>query len=108
MMPGFQRLIERHGLEQASANFHSNGTKHPRAIVQTVEVFPMVSSPATISPGRLGARTSLTVSGNDACNGGQTSGRHAKGDGIPAETRHFQVTPPSRLRKGLSTSISPA
>jgi len=51
----------------------ATGPKNAKAIVQTVvEVFPMVSSPATIyTKGDVtGNGNSLTVSGNDACNSG--------------------------------------
>ena len=51
----------------------ATGPNNSRAIVQTVvEVFPMVSSPATIyTKGDIGGNgNALTIDGNDACNGG--------------------------------------
>ena len=51
----------------------ATGPNNSRAIVQTVvEVFPMVSSPATIyTKGDIGGNgNALTINGNDACNGG--------------------------------------
>ncbi len=66
----------------------ATGPDNSKAIVQTVvEVFPMVSSPATIyTKGDVtGNGTSLTISGNDACNGGTNLGSvYAKGDWNPS------------------------
>jgi Tfp pilus assembly protein PilX len=65
----------------------ANGQGNSKAIVQAaIEVFPMVSSPATIyTKGDVtGNGSSLTVSGNDACNGGTNLGSiYAKGDWNP-------------------------
>ena len=65
----------------------ATGPNNSRAIVQTViQVFPMVSSPSTIyTKGDVtGNGSSLTVSGNDACNGGTNLGSiYAKGDWNP-------------------------
>jgi hypothetical protein len=68
----------------------ATGPNNSRAIVQTVvQVFPMVSSPSTIyTKGDVtGNGTSLTVSGNDACNGGTNlDAIYAKGDWDPNGT----------------------
>jgi Tfp pilus assembly protein PilX len=65
----------------------ATGQSNSKAIVQTVvEVFPMVSSPSTIyTKGDVtGNGSSLTVSGNDACNGGTNlDAIYAKGDWDP-------------------------
>jgi Tfp pilus assembly protein PilX len=65
----------------------ATGPNNSRAIVQTVvRVFPMVSSPSAIyTKGDVtGNGSSLTVSGNDACNGGTNLGSiYAKGDWNP-------------------------
>jgi len=65
----------------------ATGQGNSKAIVQAVvEVFPMVSSPATIyTKGDVtGNGSSLTVSGNDACNGGTNLGSiYAKGEWDP-------------------------
>jgi hypothetical protein len=65
----------------------ATGPNNSRAIVQTVvEVFPMVSSPATIyTKGDVtGNGSSLTISGDDACNGGTNLGSaYAKGEWDP-------------------------
>lgn len=65
----------------------ATGPGNSKAIVQTVvEVFPMVSSPATIyTKGDVtGNGSSLTISGNDACNGGTNLGTaYAKGEWDP-------------------------
>lgn len=65
----------------------ATGPNNSRAIVQAVvEVFPMVSSPSTIyTRGDVtGNGSSLTVSGNDACNGGTNLGSiYAKGTWDP-------------------------
>ena len=65
----------------------ATGPNNSRAIVQTVvEVFPMVSSPATIyTKGDVtGNGSSLKVSGIDACNGGTNlDAIYAKGDWNP-------------------------
>jgi Tfp pilus assembly protein PilX len=55
----------------------ATGPNNSRAIVQTVvEVFPMVSSPSAIyTKGDItGNGNSLTINGNDACNGGTNLG----------------------------------
>jgi len=68
----------------------ATGPNNSKAVVQTViQVFPMVSSPATIyTKGDVtGNGTSLTVSGNDACGGGTNLGAiYAKGDWNPNGT----------------------
>ena len=65
----------------------ATGPNNSRAIVRTVvEVFPMISSPAAIyTKGDVtGNGSSLSVSGNDACNGGTNLGSiYAKGDWDP-------------------------
>ncbi len=82
----------------------ATGPNNSRAIVRTVvEVFPMVSSPATIyTKGDVtGNGSSLTVSGNDACNGGTNLGTiYAKGDWDPNGTPTLTGNPATPTENG--------
>jgi Tfp pilus assembly protein PilX len=82
----------------------ATGPSNSRAIVQTVvEVFPMVSSPAAIyTKGDVtGNGQSLTVSGNDACNGGTNLGSiYAKGDWEPNGSPTLSGNPATPVENG--------
>jgi Tfp pilus assembly protein PilX len=82
----------------------ATGQNNSKAIVQAVvQVFPMVSSPATIyTKGDVtGNGNSLTVSGNDACNGGTNLGSiYAKGDWDPNGSPTLTGNPATPVENG--------
>ncbi len=82
----------------------ATGPGNSKAIVQTVvEVFPMVSSPATIyTKGDVtGNGSSLTISGNDACNGGTNLGSaYAKGHWNPSGSPTLSGNPAQPVEEG--------
>lgn len=82
----------------------ATGPNNSRAIVQAVvEVFPMVSSPSTIyTKGDVtGNGSSLTVSGNDACNGGTNLGSiYAKGNWNPNGSPTLTGNPATPTQNG--------
>ena len=82
----------------------ATGPNNSKAMVETVvEVFPMVSSPATIyTKGDVaGNGNSLTISGNDACNGGTNLGSvYAKGDWNPSGNPTLSGDPAQPVEDG--------
>jgi len=82
----------------------ATGSDNSKAVVQTVvEVFPMVSSPATIyTKGDVtGNGQSLTISGNDACNGGTNIGSaYAKGEWEPSGQPTLSGNPAQPVEEG--------
>jgi Tfp pilus assembly protein PilX len=82
----------------------ATGPNNSRAIVQTVvQVFPMVSSPSAIyTKGDVtGNGSSLSVSGNDACNGGTNLGSiYAKGDWNPNGSPTLTGSPATPTENG--------